>query len=97
MFLQSGEEYCEIGVTGHGIMVDMADDGSEGSGLCYQMCTSALSRGTYSVLEVNDLHFSKQGCIFFDSFLQALLSLCAYRRVLVTQHVVHGWGCLYLL
>jgi hypothetical protein len=71
-------------------MVDMADDGSEGSGLCYQICTRALSRGTNSILELNELHFSKQGCFVF---LIASCKLCfpyvRNRRVLVTQQVVH--------
>jgi hypothetical protein len=71
-------------------MVDMARDGSEGSGLCYQICTRALSRGTNSILELNELHFSKQGCFVF---LIASCKLCfpyvRNRRVLVTQQVVH--------
>jgi hypothetical protein len=36
--LQSGEEFREIGV----LVVDMADDGMEGLGSCYQICTRTL-------------------------------------------------------
>lgn len=82
MLLQSGEEYCEIGVRGHCIIVDIADDGNEGLGLCYQICIRALLRGTNLFLVLSDLQFSKQGC-FFYSVLPALLSLSAHKRVLV--------------